>query len=98
MELPGTPGGLHNPYDIPGTHDHNVNLEPFSGSGSQIVAAESLGRRCFAMEQDPRYVDVAIKRWEAATGRTATLEGDGREFAEVAAERGAQAAEEAGRL
>ena len=80
-------------HTLPG----EVVLEPFSGSGSQIVAAESLGRRCFAMEQDPRYVDVAIKRWEAATGRTATLEGDGREFAEVAAERGAQAAEEAAR-
>jgi len=81
-------------HTLPG----EIVLEPFSGSGSQLVAAESLGRRCFAMEQDPRYVDVAVRRWETATGRTAMLEGDGRAFAEVAAERGARRASgEAGR-
>jgi DNA modification methylase len=46
-------------------------LEPFSGSGTTIIAAEQLGRRAFAMEIDPRYVAVAIKRWEQFTGRTA---------------------------
>ena len=44
-------------------------LEPFSGSGTTIIAAEQLGRRCYAMEIDPRYVAVAIKRWEDFTGR-----------------------------
>jgi DNA modification methylase len=43
--------------------------EPFSGSGSTIIAAEQLGRRCYAMEIDPRYVAVAIKRWEDFTGQ-----------------------------
>jgi DNA modification methylase len=47
-----------------------VIVDPFSGSGSTIIAAEQLGRRCFAMELDPRYVAVAIKRWEDFTGRT----------------------------
>ena len=48
-----------------------IVLEPFAGSGSTIIAAEQLGRRCYAMEIDPRYVAVAIKRWEDFTGRTA---------------------------
>jgi len=41
---------------------------------TQIVAAERAGRRCFAMELDPVYCDVAVRRWEMATGRTARLE------------------------
>ncbi len=45
--------------------------EPFCGSGTQIVAAERAGRRCFAMELDPVYCDVAVRRWEMATGKTA---------------------------
>ena len=47
--------------------------EPFCGSGTQIVAAERAGRRCFAMELDPVYCDVAVRRWEMATGRKAIL-------------------------
>jgi site-specific DNA-methyltransferase (adenine-specific) len=45
--------------------------EPFSGSGSTLMACERLGRRCFAMEIDPKYVQVAIERWQAFTGREA---------------------------
>jgi len=47
-----------------------VCYEPFSGSGSQIIAAEQLGRRCYAMEIEPRYVDVAVARWEKFTGKS----------------------------
>ncbi|PKP62969.1 MAG: DNA modification methylase, partial [Alphaproteobacteria bacterium HGW-Alphaproteobacteria-8] len=47
--------------------------EPFCGSGTQIVAAERAGRRCFAMELDPVYCDVAVRRWEMATGRKAMI-------------------------
>jgi len=65
-----------------------IVLESFSGSGSQIICAEQLGRRCHAIEKDPAYVDVAVRRWEKATGKVAVLDGDGRSFAEVAAERG----------
>jgi site-specific DNA-methyltransferase (adenine-specific) len=61
--------------------------EPFSGSGTTIVTAEQLGRRCRAVELEPRYVDVAVRRWEQLTGKQATLEGDGRGFAEVSDER-----------
>jgi hypothetical protein len=45
--------------------------EPFSGSGTAIIAAEQLDRRCFAMEIEPRYVDVAVKRWQNFTGKKA---------------------------
>jgi DNA modification methylase len=61
--------------------------EPFSGSGTTIIAAEISGRVCHAIELLGQYVDVAIERWQAFTGETATLDGDGRKFAEVAAER-----------
>ena len=45
--------------------------EPFSGSGTTLMAAETLARRCYAMEIDPKYVQVAIERWQAFTGSTA---------------------------
>ena len=61
--------------------------EPFSGSGTTIIAAEMTGRRCLAIELSPAYVDVAVLRWEAFTGQTATLDGNGRTFAELSAER-----------
>ena len=64
-----------------------VVLEPFSGSGSQLVAAEQLGRVCRAMERDPGYVDVAIERWEKATGKEALLGEGGEPFAAVAKHR-----------
>ena len=57
--------------------------EPFCGSGSQIMAGEANGRRVFAMEISPAYVDVAVERWQAETGRDAILDGDGRTFAQV---------------
>jgi DNA modification methylase len=46
--------------------------EPFSGSGTSIIAAESCGRVCYAVELDPAYVDVAVLRWQAFTGKIAT--------------------------
>jgi DNA modification methylase len=55
---------------------------------SQIIAAEQTRRRCFALELSPAFVDVAVRRWEKATSKTAALEGEGQTFAEVAAERG----------
>jgi DNA modification methylase len=45
--------------------------DPFLGSGTALVAAERLGRRCYAIEVDPRYVQVAIERWQIFTGQTA---------------------------
>ena len=47
--------------------------EPFSGSGTTIIAAEQTGRTCYAMELSPAYVDVAVKRWENFTGKKGLL-------------------------
>lgn len=49
-----------------------IAYEPFSGSGSQIVAAQTLDRKCYAIELDPGYCDVAIERWQKLTGKKAT--------------------------
>ena len=57
-----------------------VIYEPFSGSGSQIIAAEKLGRKCYAMELSPQYVDLTVQRWQEFTGQTATLESNGKPF------------------
>ena len=62
--------------------------EPFCGSGTSLIAAETTGRHCLAMELDPAYVDVAVRRWEAFTGEDAVLAEEGATFAEVALERG----------
>lgn len=48
-------------------------VDIFGGSGSTMMSAEQLGRRCFMMELDPHYVDVIIDRWEKFTGRKAKL-------------------------
>lgn len=61
--------------------------DPFSGSGTTIIAAETTGRSCFGIEIHPAYVDVTILRWQGFTGGNATLEDTGRSFADVAAER-----------
>ncbi len=49
----------------------DICYEPFCGSGSQIIAGERLNRRVFAMELEPFFVDVAVKRWEEFTGKKA---------------------------
>jgi DNA modification methylase len=61
--------------------------DPFSGSGTTIIAAEITGRACHAIELSPAYVDVAVQRWQAFTGQEAKLDGSGSTFAEVRAER-----------
>ena len=52
-------------------HDFKEVYEPFAGSGTTIIACERQRRRCFAMEIDPRYVDVCVARFEKYTGKTA---------------------------
>lgn len=47
--------------------------DPFLGSGTTLIAAEQLGRTCYGIEIEPRYVDVIIQRWENLTGETAEL-------------------------
>jgi len=62
-------------------------FEPFSGSGSQMMAAEKLGRRCRGIDLSPAFIDAAIRRWQKSTGRSAVLDEDGRTYDEVMAER-----------
>jgi DNA modification methylase len=61
--------------------------EPFLGSGTTLAAAELTERICCGMELDPKYVDVIVQRWQTLSGNKAKLEGDGRTFEEIAAER-----------
>ena len=58
--------------------------EPFSGSGTTLIAAEIAGRTCHAIELSPAYVDVAVLRWQAFTGLRATLEAGGDTFTAIA--------------
>jgi DNA modification methylase len=51
----------------------DIVLEPFAGSGSTLIACEQTDRACRAIELDPKYVDVIIKRWETLTGGKAEL-------------------------
>ena len=62
--------------------------DPFSGSGTTIIASEQTGRACYAIELNPLYVDVAVKRWQSFTGEKAKLAATGQTFDEVAAGRG----------
>ena len=61
--------------------------EPFCGSGTTIIAAAMTGRACHAIELSAAYVDVGVKRWQDFTGEAAVLDGDGRTFDQIAAER-----------
>lgn len=65
----------------------DIIFEPFSGSGSTLIAAEKTNRRCFAMELDEAYTDIAVKRWQEYTGSEAFLEETGETWTEVMARR-----------
>jgi len=65
----------------------DIILDPFCGSGTTIIAAEKTGRHARAIELEPKYVDVAVRRWERHTGKSAVLAATGQVFAEVAEER-----------
>ncbi len=62
-------------------------LDPFMGSGTTLLAAQKSGRRAFGIELDPKYVDVAIRRWEEMTGRQALHEQTGLTFRQLAENR-----------
>jgi DNA modification methylase len=62
-------------------------LDTFIGSGSTVIAAEETGRTCFGVELDPHYVDVAVRRWQNATGRDAVQAETGARFDDLAAAR-----------
>lgn len=67
------PVGLPSEYIQAMTDKGDAVIEPFGGSGTTLIACEQLGRKCFAMELEPKYVDVIIDRWEQFTGQKAIL-------------------------
>lgn len=69
------------------TKGGDIVLDSFGGSGTTLIAAEKNGRIARLMELDPRYCDVIVRRWQAFTGKAATLEGDGRTFDALESER-----------
>jgi DNA modification methylase len=69
------------------TQRGEIVYDPFLGSGTTLIAAEMNGRICYGMDVDPRYVDLAIRRWQKLTGKSAVLEGAGRSFDEIESER-----------
>lgn len=66
----------------------DVILDAFLGSGTTLMAAERTGRICYGLELDPRYVDVAIRRWQTFTGQQAQLTATGERFDERVSTRG----------
>jgi len=68
-------------------HRGDIVLDPFLGSGSTLIAADKAGRVCRGVELDPLYVDVIIRRYEAATGEAAALVETGESFRDLAARR-----------
>jgi len=69
------------------TKGGDIVLDSFGGSGTTLIAAEKNGRVARLMELDPKYVDVIVQRWQEFTGKQATLESDGRTFAELGSAR-----------
>jgi DNA modification methylase len=73
---------------------NGVILDPFAGSGTILIAAEKTGRHGRAIEIDPLYVDVAIRRWQTFTGKLAVLHSTSETFEEIERKRHGCAAPE----
>jgi DNA modification methylase len=92
-EEPATGHGAQKPVELMrrpilnNTRSGEVVYDPFLGSGTTLIAAQLTDRICYGLEIDPRYADVVVTRWQNLTGCKAKLEGDGRTFDEIAAER-----------
>lgn len=64
-----------------------IILDLFLGSGSTLIGAEKMKRRCFGMDLDPRWVDAAVRRWQEFTGGDATLEGTKKTYKQISLQR-----------
>jgi DNA modification methylase len=73
------------------SHRNGLILDPFAGSGTVLIAAERTGRKACALEIDPAYVDVAVRRWQTYTGKRAVLATTGEAFEEREEQCAAQA-------
>ena len=86
-----TPHGTQKPVEVMrrpivnNSERGDLVYEPFCGSGTTLIAAETVGRSCLALELTPAYCDVIVQRWQAFTGQAAVLDGDGGSFDDVAA-------------
>jgi DNA modification methylase len=69
------------------SHSGETVYDPFVGSGTTVIAAERTKRRCDALDIDPVYVDVALRRWQSYTGRVAVLDGTSETFEEMRRQR-----------
>jgi DNA modification methylase len=69
----------------------DIVLDPFGGSGSTLIACEKAGRQARLIELDPKYCDVIVRRWQEFSGGAAILDGDGRNYEEIASARMAAA-------
>jgi DNA modification methylase len=69
------------------TRRGEIVLDPFLGSGTTLMAAERVGRRCLGLQIDPLYVDVIVRRWQTYSGESAIHAGTGSSFDETEAER-----------
>jgi DNA modification methylase len=69
------------------TRRNDIVLDAFSGSGTTIIACAKVGRRGYAIELDPHYVDVGVRRWEQWSGGVARHAETGLTFAETAEKR-----------
>jgi DNA modification methylase len=72
--------------------DRDTVLDPFGGSGTTLIACEKTSRQARLIELEPKYCDVIIRRWQEFSGAEASLDGDGRSFTAIAAERNPVAA------
>jgi len=92
-EEPATGHGAQKPLELMrrpilnNTRQGEIAYDPYLGSGTTLIAAESTDRICYGLEIDPAYVDVIVGRWQKLTGKQAVLEGHGRSFEEVSSER-----------
>ncbi len=69
------------------TRRAEIVLDPFAGSGTIVIAAEKTGRHARAIEYDPGYCDVIVRRWQSYTGKSATLDRTQRTFEDIEGER-----------
>jgi hypothetical protein len=73
--------------ELCGMLSQGIVVDPFAGNGTTLLVATKAGRTCYTSDIEPAYVDLTVIRWQEHTNQQAILDGDGRTFAEVKAER-----------